>query len=307
MFGGDRTSTSLSYGRCIVTIPIDHRIGRLESPQWVKFEFSEDPAKHVILNSVEIFDKDRFFQELSARVKATGANAAFIFVHGYNVSFEDAARRTAQIAYDLKFPGAPVFYSWPSQGGLPEYIVDEANIEWSQANLRAFLSDFFNRSSADQVYLIAHSMGNRALTRAVASLLAEDPTVKARLRDVILTAPDIDAEVFKRDIAPALAVAGAPVTLYASSVDRALIASQKIHRYPRAGESGKSLVVVKGIETIDATDVDTSFVGHSYFAESTSVLSDIFYIVQGKLRAKDRFGLQEAQNEAGPYWRFKKQ
>ena len=290
-----------------MTIPVDHRIGRLESPQLLKLEFSEDPAKHVMLHSVDVFDKDRFFHELSTRVRASGANAAFIFVHGYNVSFEEAARRTAQIAYDLQFPGAPVFYSWPSRGNVAEYTVDESNIEWSQANLKVFLSDFFDRSSADQVYLIAHSMGNRALTRAVASLLTDDPSVKARLRDVILTAPDIDAEVFKRDIAPALAASGTAITLYASSADRALIASRKIHQYPRAGESGKSLVIVKGVETIDASDVDTSFVGHSYFAESSSVLSDIFYIVQGRLQARERFGLQEAHDQAGLYWRFRKQ
>ena len=31
---------------------------------------------------------------------------AFVFLHGYNVTFEAAAYRTAQIAYDLRFDGA---------------------------------------------------------------------------------------------------------------------------------------------------------------------------------------------------------
>ena len=35
-----------------------------------------------------------------------------MFVHGFNVSFADAARRTAQIAYDLAF-GGPGALSWP--------------------------------------------------------------------------------------------------------------------------------------------------------------------------------------------------
>src|SRR5262249_2696270 len=34
----------------------------------------------------------------------------------FNVTFEDAVRRRAQIAYDLQFPGTPIRYSWPSQG-----------------------------------------------------------------------------------------------------------------------------------------------------------------------------------------------
>ncbi len=46
-----------------------------------------------------------------ARALAESANYkdhAFIFVHGYNTSFDYAIYRTAQIAYDLKFDGAAV-------------------------------------------------------------------------------------------------------------------------------------------------------------------------------------------------------
>jgi hypothetical protein len=39
------------------------------------------------------------------------------------------------------------------------------------------------------------------------------------------------------------------------------------------------LIVIRRIETIDATAADTSLLGHSYFAEARSVLSDIFYLV----------------------------
>ena len=34
-----------------------------------------------------------------------------------------------------------------------------------------------------------------------------------------------------------------------------------------------------GVETVDATGVDTSFVAHSYYGSVRTVLSDIFYIV----------------------------
>ena len=111
-------------------------------------------------------------------------------------------------------------------------------------------------------------MGNRALTRALGSLLAEDLSVRPRLKEVILTAPDIDADVFRRDIAPALVASGRPITLYASSKDLALVASKKVHGYARAGDAGPGLVVLPGIETIDASTVDTSLLAHSYFAET---------------------------------------
>lgn len=305
MFGGERSR--LTYGFCEVSIPIDHhRMGKLESPSIWRFEFKNDTNKHIVLLKTHLYEKSKFFEEVAANVKESQGKNAFLFVHGYNVTFEDAARRTAQICYDLEFKGMPVFYSWPSRGKTISYTIDEQNIEWTQINLRAFLEDFFNKTNAEKIFLIAHSMGNRALTRALASLLADQPEIKNRLEEVILTAPDIDADVFRREIAPALSASKRPITLYASSEDLALIASKKVHGYPRTGDTGEDLVICDGIETIDATGVDTSFLGHSYFAETRSVLSDIFYIIRNGSRADSRFGLERRESEVGQYWGFKK-
>ncbi|WDE02144.1 alpha/beta hydrolase [Thalassomonas actiniarum] len=303
MFGVERSK--LTYGTCDVSIPRDHRMGKLESPSIWRLQFREEPSKHVVLLSTWINSKDKYFTDLAAMVNSAQTRSAFIFVHGYNVTFEEAARRTAQISYDLGFEGASVFYSWPSQGTIPAYTIDEQNIEWSQAHLRAFLVDFFVHSEAQNVYLIAHSMGNRALTRVVASLLTDKPLLRERLKEVILMAPDIDADVFKRDIAPALANSNRPTTLYASSKDLALAASKKVHGNPRAGDSGQGLVIVSGIETIDATAVDTSLLGHSYPKDESSVLSDIFNLIRNGLRPDQRFRLSPIDTEAGRYWKFK--
>lgn len=305
LFGTARAP--LSYGTCDVSIPRDHRMGQLESPSLFRLEFRQDPEKHIVLLRAEVLAKDGFLRTLAERTLASRRRTAFLFVHGYNVTFEDAARRTAQIAYDLAFDGAPVFYSWPSQGSEPAYIVDEQNIEWAQANLQKFLTDFFENSHAEHVYLIAHSMGNRALTRALAAVLAERPEFRPRLEEIILAAPDIDAEVFKRDIAPRLTAAGRPVTLYASSEDFALSLSKRAHGYPRAGDAGPGLVILPGIETIDATGVDTSFLAHSYFAETTSILGDMFYLIKQGVRARERFGLVPVQSPAGLYWKVRRQ
>lgn len=302
MFGGDRAE--LSYGEANITIPKGHVPGEIESPSIWKLEFSEDPAKHVTVSSLKPLEKATFFQTLQASVGDGKGSNAFVFVHGYNVSFISAAKRTAQIAYDLKFNGAPVFYSWPSQASTSGYTVDEVNIQWAEANIKNFLSDFFDQSGADNIYLVAHSMGNRGLTRALATLIREKPEINNRLREIILAAPDIDAEVFRRDIAPALAKAGKPITLYASSEDLALAASKQVHKHPRAGDAGESLVLVKGVETIDATGVDTSLLGHSYFAETSPVLADLLGIIRKGLRAKERSGLKPVSSAKGDYWIF---
>lgn len=302
LFGNGRGN--LSYGYCEVSIPRDHRMGVVERPSLWRLEFNENPDNHVVILRTIPTSKGEFFTILNGRI-VPPKSEAFLFVHGYNVPFDDAARRTAQISYDLGFQGAPVFYSWPSQGSTAAYTVDEQNIEWAQANMLSFLKDFFARSNAQHIYLIAHSMGNRGLTRALISLLADNPEYRSRLKEVILTAPDIDSDVFKRDIAPALAMAGRPVTLYASSNDLALVASKQVHGYARAGDSGQGLVVVEGIETIDASNVDTSLLGHSYFAETRTLISDMFYLIGTGNRADKRFGLRRIDAQGGKYWMFK--
>ena len=296
----------ISYGYCDISIPHNHRIGEIEKPSNWRFEFSENPKKHVMLQKTIISSKEDFFHNLSSRVKDSKGTNAFVFVHGYNVTFEEAAKRTAQISYDLAFDGAPVFYSWPSSGKFAKYTVDEQNIELTQTNLKNFLKEFFTYSQANNVYLIAHSMGNRALTRAVTTLLTEEPKIRTRLKEVILAAPDIDARVFKQDIAPALAAAGRPVTLYASSKDKALVLSNTIHGYQRVGDSKNGVVVVPGVETIDASAEDADdFWGHGYFANDRSVIGDIFSLIHNHLRADQRFGLHRIDSQVGRYWEFK--
>jgi esterase/lipase superfamily enzyme len=76
----------------------------------------------------------------------------------------------------------------------------------------------------------------------------------------MLTAPDIDAEVFTL-LAQDTNRIGERVTLYASPEDKALRLSKQFHGYPRAGEA---IIVLPGVDTIDASAVDTSLVGHSY-------------------------------------------
>ena len=56
-------------------------------------------------------DNDRLREE----VRDSRRKEAFVFIHGYNVAFDDAIYRTAQIAYDLSFDGPPILYSWPSR------------------------------------------------------------------------------------------------------------------------------------------------------------------------------------------------
>ena len=298
MFGSERGE--VSYGICAVSIPSDHRIGELESPI-----FSEDIMEHVVLADVSLYDRKDYFSKVAGFVDRSADKHMLVFVHGYNMTFKKAARRMAQVVRDLDFNGCPVLYSWPSRGKVSGYPVDETNVRWSEKNLKGFLEEIAVKSGAESIFLIAHSMGNRAVTGAFLELISERPLLEKRFKALLLTAPDIDAGIFRRDMAESLEQSGVHITIYVSSKDKALELSKRIHGFPRVGEVDGVPLIVPGIETIDASSVDTSFLGHSYYNGSRSVLSDMFYIINEDLRANERFSLEAVDTKDGRYWRFK--
>jgi esterase/lipase superfamily enzyme len=304
-FGSRRAE--MSFGITHVGIPPGHVMGRKEEPSLFKFEWSPDEHKHIKVRDVLRLTRDDFFRRLTRAVAESPDGKLMIFVHGYNMEFAQAARDVAQFANDLKFSGPVLLFSWPSQGSLTGYTVDETNAEWAQADFVEILTTLLETVAARNIYLVAHSMGNRILGRAVTSLasdrLAGDLIV---FREIVMIAPDIDADVFRTDIAPRLARTGIHVTLYASSDDRALMASKAFHGYSRAGDAGEGLLVVEGVETVDASDVSAGLLGHSYFAEDRRIMEDIFALLQTGQRAENRFGLEAVETEDGRYWTFRK-
>ena len=140
----------MHYGECAISIPKIHKVGKLESPSILRLEFRPDPEKHITLLSLQTLEEQAFFRAIAESVAKAPARDVFVFIHGYNVSFEDAARRTGQIAFDLNFVGAPILYSWPSNGKVADYLVDETNITWTAPHFQRFLNLLAAHSEAAQ-------------------------------------------------------------------------------------------------------------------------------------------------------------
>ncbi|QDS87677.1 hypothetical protein EC9_18560 [Rosistilla ulvae] len=305
-YNGDRGT--LVRGICEVTVPDTHQRGLVERPSLLRFELREDQTKHMVLTSATELAQEDFRQRLSDRVASAPESDLLVFIHGYNVDFESAVQRTAQIAVDLPFEGVPVCYSWPSQASLVGYTVDENNSEWTIAHLKEFLLELVQESGAKSVNVVAHSMGNRPMTAVMQQIGWElNDDAAAPFDRVVLAAPDVDADRFRRDLVPPLLRVANQVTLYASSDDQALIASKKVHGHPRAGESGDQIVVVEGIETIDVSGIDLSLLGHSYYGDNETMLRDLYELVRQRLPAPQRAML--IAREAGElvYWQLAQQ
>jgi esterase/lipase superfamily enzyme len=290
----------LSYGIASVSIPQDHRIGNLEEPI-LDVKVLYNPRKYITVLSSDETDENTFFNRLKSEVSTSPQKSALIFIHGFNVGFGAALRRTAQLSYDLQFPGTTICYSWPSRDSMFAYTADEDSVQWTAMHLMNFLQDIYEKSGATSIHIIAHSMGNRALLSAL-QLLGSSPT--PQFDEVVLAAPDVASSLFTQLI-PTVQKHARRITLYASSRDQALVASAKVNHYRRAGDSRGTLTIIPPVETIDASTVDTGFLGHSYFGDNSSVLSDLYYLLKDGFPASQRSRLETKTVQAGIYWAFR--
>jgi esterase/lipase superfamily enzyme len=294
-----------NVGMALVTIPPypRHIKGRVERPKWWQLDFKEDPEKHVVVADVAELSPKAFAERLRDSVNApAGSKELFIFVHGYQVTFEEALRRTAQLHYDLEFAGTPVLFSWPSQGSLLGYWADEDNVDVSVWPLKDFIKTVARDSGASSVHLVGHSMGSRLITKALVDLALERDLRLPAIDQLVFAAPDVYTKYFHDSLASLKSVAR-HVTLYASSNDRALYWSKWFHWHARAGESGRNIFYDARIDTIDVSDLDTSFIGHSYYGDNRSVISDLYNLIRYK-HSPPRFGLKLVTPDNPRYWLF---
>ncbi|MCR9136713.1 MAG: alpha/beta fold hydrolase [Alphaproteobacteria bacterium] len=300
----------LDYGVVAVTIPETHVPGAIETPSIWKLEFGPEPAKHIMVHKVEPMEKDGYFARMRAEMAKKGRREAFLFVHGFNTRFDAAAKRAAQLAHDMNYRGVPVVYSWPSAGKTLRYVADTAVVRLSGRRLSRFLEELRDFSGADTIHIVAHSMGNRALTDAL-ELLALRSNAAASdtpmFGQIFFAAPDVDAGLFKemmRTIHPL----AERLTLYASQLDWALVASRKLHgNAPRAGQGGEDALTDVLFDTIDMSDLGEDMLAHTYFANDSSALADIMSLVWLNPDPNVRCGLAETQNgDGGKAWKYQK-
>jgi len=128
----------LSYGVCSVTVPRKHKLGKIETPSIWTLKI-QDRSRHFTISACAPRTKGEFFNQLRERIGNSQGQSCFVFIHGYNVCFEDAAMRTAQLTKDLKFPGVPILYSWASAHRLSSYSQDEETVSLTIKRLTPFL------------------------------------------------------------------------------------------------------------------------------------------------------------------------
>ena len=301
----------LELGVATVTIPNTHVAGAMESPSIWRLEFAASPSRHVVLRSVTPVPADDFYARMQGEFADGAKSEAFVFIHGYNTEFHQAAKRAAQLAFDMNYAGVPILYSWPSRGSTIGYVADTAVVRLSGRRLAGFLEDLRTRSGATTINIVAHSMGNRALTDALEimalqrGMTRDDPPLFGQ---VLFAAPDVDAGLFARMVGTFRPIARR-LTLYASENDWALVSSRKLHAgAPRAGQGGADTLADDNIDSIDMSELGDDMLAHTYFADDSSALADMVALFWQNAPPDRRCGLVQHSPgaDAPPIWRYQR-
>jgi len=220
----------------------------------------------------------RFLAELEHAAARTPGREVLLFVHGFDNSFEDAAKTATRVIHGVGFQGAALMYSWPSEGSATGYLADRNNAYWAVHYLKQLLTDILADQWIGRVNVVVHSMGNEVFIRAYSELA--DECARAgngdlkKIRNIVLAAPDVDREIFLDQHALKLMSQGARIVLYSSRSDMALAASALVQGgdYQRLG---KNVVCIPGLSVTDVSDVRTDLFGHSWIGDSRAVLTDL--------------------------------
>lgn len=234
----------------------------------------------------------RAFRNLKAEMEK--ASDVLIYIHGYNVDWEDAVSSALALQYMLNRgegdqKNAIVFlYSWPSDGSampFAAYWSDRSDAEASGASmgrgmlkLHSFMIALRNDAKKrkdklcnQEIHILCHSMGNYVLQNALNKMIREraDQRLPRLFNHLFLCAPDVDDDVLELGKPMArLHELGLFVSVYYNNGDLALHGSDITKGHPdRLGQTGvaNESMMHRKVHQIDCTPIVRGLVEHSYY------------------------------------------
>ncbi len=238
----------------------------------------------------------RFREEIAARLAQTPRKEVFIFVHGFNNTFDDAVMTTAELWHFLGREGVPVSYTWPAGVGfLRAYEYTLGSTEFTVYHFKQALRLIASCPEVEKVNIIAHSRGTAVLTDTVRELYLElrsttDTQKALKFGTVILAAADIDLDVaIERDATERIGRAVECSALYICHRDKALGLSSWLFEGERLGDVDPKIFSRQDIDAlrhsqrlqlIDARVKKLGPHGHSYFHDNPAVSSDVVLLMR---------------------------
>jgi esterase/lipase superfamily enzyme len=284
-------------------------------------------------------------QQLQAEIGRRLANASrkevVLFVHGYRTSFESAALTMGELCHFLGREFVCGIFTWPAggrRGILFGYDVDRESAEYAIGDLVKVIRIVGQAPGVERIHLLAHSRGTDTLASALAELSVEAYTLKSspsrefHIGNVVLVAPDVDADIalhkiFKVFSDPELPFGGKAdpgavippslglrVTLYVSPYDKALAMSSwlfgsiaRLGRIDATMFNADQIAAIASLRAVDIIQVPwtTDFFGHSYYISNPRVSADLIAMLRYGLRPNEPG--RPLEQIAGTFWRVPQQ
>lgn len=263
----------LSLGMIDVTAPISEKVGAMPG-QGLYDTASTYDVDHVVLNRVTKTGSSGEFSNLFSDwvgQSKSGKKEIFVYIHGHAESFKTATQRAAELAVEMDMRHGAAIFSWPAGQRVTLYTKSQKNARKSAKYLREYLQLLNTVDGVDKIHLIAHSMGNDVLTRALNDFDMEGYSAERRpFGQIFWASPDVAATDFanytsrykQQNLADGM-------TLYASSKDRALNVSSWLWDLKRAGQTPPVADVARVVPTIDTSHAyrdGIDLIAHSDYA-----------------------------------------
>ncbi|MHC5005313.1 MAG: alpha/beta hydrolase, partial [Planctomycetota bacterium] len=274
----------------------------------------EDPDYTRDLTEAEV----AFHALLRERLANARRKEVYLFVHGYNNTFDDAAQRMAQVWHFMGRPGVALFHTWPAghPGLLQGYTYDRESSEFTIFHLKQLSRMLVNCPEVERVHVLAHSRGTDVAMSTLRELwiekrASEGPTGPKKLGSLVLAAADMDWEVFQQRQTAEQVIRGInEIVLYRSEEDKAIGLSawlfgslQRLGRLVRSDltpQQQTGLQKSTQVQIIDAR-VRAGFLGHAYFVTNPAVLSDLILVMRDGRPPGAEHG-RPLGHEGGGFW-----
>lgn len=271
------------------------------------------------VSPVQAQAEKEFLNELSRRLALTPRKEVFIFVHGFNDTFDYAVLTTAQLWHFLGREGVPLCYTWPAgEGLLKAYEYTLESTEFTVYHFKQTLRLIASHPEVKKINILAHSRGTAVLTDTVREMYLEarcggEEQVRAmKFGNVVLAAADLELDVvLQRDSTERVSRAVDHAAMYFSDHDKALgLSSWLFGGFMRLGDvdfklfSPEELEVIRQlnrVQLIKAKVKDLGDFNHAYFHTSPAVSSDIVLLLRYDLLPGAEHGRPLTRSDEG-YW-----
>jgi esterase/lipase superfamily enzyme len=242
---GFRRADNVTYGKAIVSIPLskDREFGTTSGLR--------------MLSSAIIGGEAAFAEALRAEAQTerarSGSSQSLVFVHGYNESFERVVFRVAQMTHDGCLGVVPIVFSWPSRDFFLDYDYDQDSASFARWDIARVLRVVRDWSGFDVTHVMAHSLGNWTTLEGL-RLMSSDPVDgkdggSRKFGAMLLASPDMDLDVFRREIPTAMSISERVVLLVSQQDVLLQLSSLLAHGAPRVGAATSEELVSHQIQS----------------------------------------------------------